>query len=45
MKKQYQIHLKSHSGPIYVLLVNKDTEATSPVVVQVLFKSFFVTIV
>lgn len=34
-KKRYQIHLKSHSGPIYVLLVNKDTESTSPVVVQV----------
>jgi transcription factor E2F4/5 len=34
-KKRYQIHLKSHAGPIYVLLVNKDTDATSPVVVQV----------
>ncbi|KAJ8302785.1 hypothetical protein KUTeg_019181 [Tegillarca granosa] len=34
-KKNYQIHLKSHSGPIHVLLVNKDTDATSPVVVQV----------
>lgn len=29
------MHLKSHSGPIHVLLVNKDTEETSPVVVQV----------
>lgn len=34
-KKRYQIHLKSHSGPIYVLLVNKDTDSTAPVVVQV----------
>ncbi|XP_013401038.1 transcription factor E2F4-like [Lingula anatina] len=34
-KKKYQIHLKSHSGPISVLLVNKDSESTSPVVVQV----------
>lgn len=34
-KKNYQMHLKSHSGPIHVLLVNKDTEETSPVVVQV----------
>ncbi|CAE1299417.1 E2F4_5 [Acanthosepion pharaonis] len=33
--KNYQIHLKSNSGPINVMLVNKDTEATSPVVVQV----------
>ena len=34
-KPQYQIHLKSETGPIYVLLVNKDTDSTSPVVVQV----------
>ncbi|XP_050399425.1 transcription factor E2F4 isoform X2 [Patella vulgata] len=34
-KKNYQIHLKSHSGAINVLLVNKDTEAATPVVVQV----------
>nr|KAG5704474.1 hypothetical protein BaRGS_003785 [Batillaria attramentaria] len=34
-KKNYQIHLKSQSGPINVLLVNKDTEADTPVVVQV----------
>ncbi|CAC5421690.1 E2F4_5 [Mytilus coruscus] len=34
-KKNYQIHLKSTSGAINVLLVNKDTEETSPVVVQV----------
>ncbi|CAH1270567.1 E2F5 [Branchiostoma lanceolatum] len=33
--KKYQIHLKSHSGPIYVLLVNKDTSSSSPVVVPV----------
>ncbi|KAI0222524.1 Transcription factor E2F4 [Lamellibrachia satsuma] len=35
VKKIYQIHLKSHSGPIFVLLVNKDTDLTSPVAVQV----------
>lgn len=35
MKRKYQIHLKSHSGPIFVLLVNKDTDSASPVVVQV----------
>ncbi|KAL3859062.1 hypothetical protein ACJMK2_009298 [Sinanodonta woodiana] len=34
-QRNYQINLKSHSGPIHVLLVNKDTENTSPVVVQV----------
>ncbi|XP_046364640.1 transcription factor E2F5-like [Haliotis rufescens] len=34
-KKNYQIHLKSHAGPINVLLVNKDADSTSPVVVQV----------
>jgi hypothetical protein len=34
-KRKYQIHLKSHSGPIYVLLVNKDSDGSSPVVVQV----------
>ena len=34
-RKKYQIHLKSHSGPIYVLLVNKDTDTSSPVVVEV----------
>ena len=33
--QKYQIHLRSHSGPIYVLLVNKDTDSASPVVVQV----------
>ncbi|KAK3086412.1 hypothetical protein FSP39_018077 [Pinctada imbricata] len=33
--KSYQIHLKSQSGPINVLLVNKDTEETDPVVVPV----------
>ncbi|KAL4235358.1 Transcription factor e2f4 [Mactra antiquata] len=35
LKKNYQINLKSHSGPINVLLVNKDAEDQSPVVVQV----------
>ena len=34
-KKNYQINLKSSSGPINVLLVNKDTDSSSPVVVQV----------
>lgn len=34
-KKKYQIHLKSHTGPIHVLLVNKDSDTGSPVVVQV----------
>ncbi|XP_071958166.1 transcription factor E2F5-like [Antedon mediterranea] len=34
-KKKYQIHLKSFNGPIYVLLVNKDTSSSSPVVVPV----------
>ena len=34
-RRQYQIHLKSTSGPIYVLLVNKDSDSSSPVVVQV----------
>ena len=34
-KRLYQIHLKSQAGPINVLLVNKDTEDSEPVVVQV----------
>ncbi|XP_067905853.1 transcription factor E2F4 isoform X1 [Heterodontus francisci] len=34
-QKKYQIHLKSTTGPINVLLVNKDTSSSSPVVVQV----------
>ncbi|XP_059148914.1 transcription factor E2F5-like [Physella acuta] len=34
-KKNYQIHLKSQSGAINVLLVNKDTDESEPVVVQV----------
>ncbi|XP_037787024.1 transcription factor E2F4-like [Penaeus monodon] len=33
--KKYQIHLKSESGPIYVLLVNQEQEHTPPLVVQV----------
>ncbi|KAK8736128.1 hypothetical protein OTU49_004837, partial [Cherax quadricarinatus] len=33
--KKYQIHLKSESGPIYVLLVNQDQEHAPPLVVQV----------
>lgn len=35
MSRKYQIHLKSQSGPIHVLLVNKDTCADSPVVTPV----------
>lgn len=34
-KNLYQIHLKSQEGPIYVILVNKDSEAEAPVAVQV----------
>ncbi|CAL4060872.1 unnamed protein product, partial [Meganyctiphanes norvegica] len=34
-KKKYQIHLKSDTGPIYVLLVNQEQEHTPPLVVQV----------
>ncbi|XP_068691816.1 transcription factor E2F5-like isoform X2 [Montipora capricornis] len=33
--RKYQIHLKSQSGPIHVLLVNKDAAADSPVVTPV----------
>ncbi|XP_036424114.1 transcription factor E2F4 [Colossoma macropomum] len=33
--KKYQIHLKSSSGPIEVLLVNKDPSSASPVVLPV----------
>ncbi|XP_076448705.1 transcription factor E2F5-like [Babylonia areolata] len=35
LKKNYQIHLKSQSGPINVLLVNKDADSDKPFVVQV----------
>lgn len=34
-QKKYQIHLKSSSGPIDVLLVNKDPASASPVVLPV----------
>ncbi|XP_048828926.1 transcription factor E2F4 [Brienomyrus brachyistius] len=34
-QKKYQIHLKSTSGPIEVLLVNKDTSGSAPVVLPV----------
>ncbi|MBN3317915.1 E2F4 factor, partial [Atractosteus spatula] len=34
-QKKYQIHLKSTSGPIEVLLVNKDTASSPPVVLPV----------
>ncbi|XP_067932206.1 transcription factor E2F5-like [Watersipora subatra] len=35
LKRKYQIHLKSDSGPINVLLVNKDSEGSEPVAVPV----------
>nr|XP_033785283.1 transcription factor E2F5 [Geotrypetes seraphini] len=34
-QKKYQITLKSHSGPIHVLLINKDSNSSMPVVFQV----------
>ncbi|MBN3309838.1 E2F4 factor, partial [Amia calva] len=34
-QKKYQIHLKSTTGPIEVLLVNKDTASSPPVVLPV----------
>ncbi|CAG5123422.1 unnamed protein product, partial [Candidula unifasciata] len=34
-KINYQLHLKSQSGPINVLLVNKDTDHSDPIIVQV----------
>ncbi|XP_075704156.1 transcription factor E2F4 isoform X3 [Rhinoderma darwinii] len=34
-QKKFQIHLKSSTGPIEVLLVNKDTSSAPPVVVPV----------
>lgn len=34
-RKRYQIHLKSESGQIFVLLVNKDTADSNPIAVQV----------
>uniref|UniRef100_A0A8C5QX04 Lactate dehydrogenase D n=1 Tax=Leptobrachium leishanense TaxID=445787 RepID=A0A8C5QX04_9ANUR len=34
-QKKFQIHLKSSTGPIEVLLVNKDTSSSAPVVVPV----------
>ncbi|XP_063293661.1 transcription factor E2F4 [Pelobates fuscus] len=34
-QKKFQIHLKSSTGPIEVLLVNKDTSSSPPVVVPV----------
>ncbi|XP_005096447.1 transcription factor E2F4 [Aplysia californica] len=34
-KRHYQIHLKSQGGPINVLLVNKETDESEPVAVQV----------
>ena len=34
-QRKYQIRLKSSSGPIEVLLVNKDPSSTSPVVLPV----------
>merc|ERR1712071_532911 len=34
-KRQFQIHLKSQTVPIHVLLVNKESEGTSPIAVPV----------
>ncbi|XP_058524753.1 transcription factor E2F5 isoform X2 [Ochotona princeps] len=31
-QKKYQINLKSHSGPIHVLLINKESSSSKPVV-------------
>lgn len=31
-QKKYQINLKSHSGPIHVLLINKESNSSKPVV-------------
>lgn len=33
-KKRYQIHLKSEAGPIYVILVNRESDAEPPVAVD-----------
>ncbi|XP_054451107.1 transcription factor E2F5 [Pteronotus mesoamericanus] len=34
-QKKYQINLKSHSGPIHVLLINKESSSSHPVVFPV----------
>ena len=34
-QKKYQINLKSHSGPIHVLLINKESSSAKPVVFPV----------
>ncbi|XP_036906119.1 transcription factor E2F5 isoform X2 [Sturnira hondurensis] len=34
-QKKYQINLKSHSGPIHVLLINKETSSSQPMVFPV----------
>ncbi|XP_069778136.1 transcription factor E2F5-like isoform X3 [Narcine bancroftii] len=34
-QKKYQINLKSHSGPIHVLLINKESKCSKPVVFPV----------
>uniref|UniRef100_A0A8C2YSJ2 E2F transcription factor 5 n=1 Tax=Chinchilla lanigera TaxID=34839 RepID=A0A8C2YSJ2_CHILA len=34
-QKKYQINLKSHSGPIHVLLINKESSSSKPVVFPV----------
>ena len=33
-KKPFQVYLKSNMGPIYVMLVNKDSVCSSPVAVE-----------
>ena len=34
-QKKYQINLKSHSGPLHVLLINKESSSSKPVVFPV----------
>ena len=43
-KRQFQIHLKSQTVPIHVLLVNKESEGTSPIAVPVPPPQQFLTV-
>ena len=43
-KRQFQIHLKSQTVPIHVLLVNKESEGTSPIAVPVPPPKQFLTV-
>lgn len=43
-KRQFQIHLKSQTVPIHVLLVNKESEGTSPIAVPVPPPKRFLTV-